>query len=449
MGTYGPRTTDVAVHGRAPGVVWGREDMTKDNVLISGKESIRLNTWVQVVLLLVFLALSAAAWTLDRAGIGLGTISPQRNVAFFLCLVFASAAVYELAALAIHGIIHAKHGSAGEVKMLRGFARVVMILVVIVSFIYSTGTLQAIGAVVGAFAGLLLGWSLQAPVSGIAAWALVTIKRPFRLGDRVLFPSLALLGDVLEIGLMYTKLDQVGGSVGSEESIGRNILIPNAMLFSQVAINYTPQHLAAYFLDEVVIRLTYDSDWDKAEQILLSAAKEVTADIIRQTGKQPYIRSDIYDYGVYMRLRYMTAAMDRPRMSHEILKRIFLEFQRDPRVDFAIPFLYSYRKGMEMASRSSMGPEPVAEVGMDGIDDPQDGELLSEEDQEGIRELARRIQKMGLLQPVVVGRTAVGRYELLAGRFRLLACRQLGWKVIPAIIRISRLPSAHDIELPG
>ena len=168
---------------------------------------------------------------------------------------------------------------------------------------------------------MLLGWSLQAPVSGVAAWALVAIKRPFRIGDRVLFPSLGLLGDVLDVGFMYTRLNQVGGSIGSEEAIGRSILIPNAMLFSQVAINYTPKQLAPYFLDEVIIRLTFDSDWDIAEKILLDAARSVTGDIIRQTGKEPYIRSDIYDYGVYMRLRYMTPAWDRPRIAHEILKQ--------------------------------------------------------------------------------------------------------------------------------
>jgi len=155
-----------------------------------------------------------------------------------------------------------------------------------------------VGAVVAGFAGLLLGWSLQAPVSGMAAWALVTVKRPFRVGDRILLPSLGLNGDVMDVGPMYTKLNQVGGSIGSEEAIGRHILIPNAMLFSQVVINYTPEmgaEQSAHFLDEVVVRVTFDSDWNVAEGILLQAAREVTAPIIEETGREPYIRSDFYD----------------------------------------------------------------------------------------------------------------------------------------------------------
>ena len=65
---------------------------------------------------------------------------------------------------------------------------------------------------------------------------------------------------------MYTVLDQVGGAIGSEEAVGRNVLIPNAMLFSSVVINYTVKREAAYILDEVVIRITYDSDWDTASR---------------------------------------------------------------------------------------------------------------------------------------------------------------------------------------
>jgi hypothetical protein len=238
---------------------------------------------------------------------------------------------------------------------------------------------------------------------------------------------------------MYTTLNQVGGSIGSEEAIGRSILIPNAMLFSQVAINYTPKQQAPYFLDEVIIRLTFDSDWDIAEKILLDAARSVSGEVIRQTGTEPYIRSDIYDYGVYMRLRYMTPAWERPRMAHEILKHIFREFQRNPRVDFAIPYVYSYRKSMESGAHTA-GPETVTEVAMETIDDPEANVPLRPADPNYIAELADRIKQMGLLQPVLVQRAANGRYTLVAGRFRLLACQRLGWKAIPAIIKEADAP---------
>jgi len=54
----------------------------------------------------------------------------------------------------------------------------------------------------------------------------------------------------------------------------------------------------------------------------------------------------MYDYGVYMRLRYMTLATDRPRIKYEIEKRAFQEFQMNEKVDFAIPYVYSAKKGV-------------------------------------------------------------------------------------------------------
>jgi small-conductance mechanosensitive channel len=409
----------------------------RSTIITTGE--VKLKPWVHAGLLVVFAALAATADWMDNHGMPLGHISEGASVAAFLHIVFLAAVGYEAIALAIQFFIRHRGGSPGEVTMLTGFIRVVTVIGILFVLLQATDELKKLGVLFGALAGMLLGFALQAPISGAAAWALVAVKRPFRVGDRVLFPTLNLLGDVLDVGFMYTTLNQVGGSIGSEEAIGRSILIPNAMLFSQVAINYTPKQQAPYFLDEVIIRLTFDSDWDIAEKILLDAARSVSGEIIRQTGTEPYIRSDIYDYGVYMRLRYMTPAWERPRMAHEILKHIFREFQRNPRVDFAIPFVYSYRKSMESGAHAA-GPEMVTEVAMETIDDPEANVPLRPADPNYIAELADRIKQMGLLQPVLVQRAANGRYTLVAGRFRLLACQRLGWKAIPAIIKEADAP---------
>ncbi|MBV8737713.1 MAG: ParB/RepB/Spo0J family partition protein [Alphaproteobacteria bacterium] len=54
-----------------------------------------------------------------------------------------------------------------------------------------------------------------------------------------------------------------------------------------------------------------------------------------------------------------------------------------------------------------------------------------------IEDLAKSIERHGLLNPIMVMRRAEGRYEVIAGQRRLLACQQLGWAVIPAIVRDS------------
>lgn len=50
-------------------------------------------------------------------------------------------------------------------------------------------------------------------------------------------------------------------------------------------------------------------------------------------------------------------------------------------------------------------------------------------------DLARSIEKQGLLSPITVFRKQDGRFALIAGQRRLLACRKLAKTTIPAIVR--------------
>ena len=391
----------------------------------------------RIIALVAFAAAAFGLYALhatDVASLHMGASHSHWQVLAIVCAVLA---VEQISVILIRVYVGWKGGPPGETKMLSGFVGVMAVLTILVSFLYSLGVLKEIGIVAAGFAGMLLGWSLQAPVSGVAAWVLVTLKRPFRVGDRVLFPSLGLNGDVKQVGLMYTVLDQVGGAIGSEDAIGRDILIPNAMLFTQVAINYTPRASAAFFLDEVVIRITYDSDWEAAEKVMLDAAQEVTSEIIKQTGAEPYIRSDIWDYGILMRLRYMTMAKDRPRITHEIIKLIFKSVQRNPRVDMAIPFVYSFRRSTTGPMRDQF-PQPdggIKEVPAGDIEQDAFLASMAKEMAGDGDDLVKNIREKGLLQPVIVSPTGTGRYRIVAGHKRFLACQTLGWPTIPVVIQ--------------
>lgn len=183
------------------------------------------------------------------------------------------------------------------------------------------------------FMGMVLGWSLQAPVTGIAAWLMIILKRPFKIGDRVIIAG--IIGDVMDVTLTHIILNQVGGTVGGEERSGRAVLIPNAIMFSQVIMNYTLQQ--DYILDEVPVRITFDSDWEEAERILVESAKSVTKDLIEKTGDQPFIRAELFDAGVLMRLRYKVEPPNRQEISTYIVREIFREFGNCSKVEFCYP----------------------------------------------------------------------------------------------------------------
>lgn len=67
-------------------------------------------------------------------------------------------------------------------------------------------------------------------------------------------------------------------------------------------------------------------------------------------------------------------------------------------------------------------------------------------DQDSLDELGESIKTHGLLQPIVVRRSAVG-YELIVGERRLRACKALGWEVIPAIVRDVEDRQAAELAL--
>ncbi len=195
-----------------------------------------------------------------------------------------------------------------------------------------SGSLAALG-ISAAFLGMILGWSLQAPVTGLAAWLMIILKRPFRLGDRVIIAG--IIGDVVDITLTHVILNQVGGTIGGEEKSGRGVLIPNAILFQQIIYNYAFE--TSNILDEVVVSITFESDYDEAKAICLKAAREATGDIIEETGQEPFVRAEISDWGVRIRLRYQTLATERQRISSEIVEMVFREFRKNDLVEFCYP----------------------------------------------------------------------------------------------------------------
>lgn len=391
--------------------------------------------------LALWVLVSVAAHVVDPIVPRFAELPSGMSLVGLLGLLAAILAVGEVLGMITQFFLAGKKRPPVEGKMVGRIYRLLAVLSVLLGVAYGFGKLGTFGTYFSLFGGMLLGWSLQAPVSGIAAWVFVSLKRPFRPGDRIQFPNLGLVGDVHDTGIMYTMLNQVGGTIGSEEAVGRYILVPNAVLFSQVVINYTVAQESPYMLDEVIARITYDSNWKTAESILLSAAKEITGDIIQATGIQPYIRSDLYDYGVYLRLRYQTRVKDRAEIAYLINERIFEGFQNNPTVDFAIPYIYSYRAGLRMVQ---FPPErgKIEELEIDLI---QAGP--HELDPEDVEQVAQSIAAQGLLQPLIVERGKGGTYELHAGHLRLAAARRLGWKRIPALVQDSKTGRVGEIPV--
>jgi ParB family chromosome partitioning protein len=62
-------------------------------------------------------------------------------------------------------------------------------------------------------------------------------------------------------------------------------------------------------------------------------------------------------------------------------------------------------------------------------------DLVAGTEDTSLDDLANSIKEKGLLTPIIVQKKDDDTYDLIVGQRRFLACKQLGWETIPAIIR--------------
>ncbi len=238
------------------------------------------------------------------------------------------------------------HKPENAATFLRGYAMVWKLVIAIFVTIAAAGSFSMIGLTVG-FLGTMLGWSLQAPIRGLAAWVMVVLKRPFRRGDRISVGGVT--GDVVDIQLNHIVLNQVGGTVQGEERSGRGIHIPTAMLFGEHVINYNlfdksdegvskEGHSVGTMLDEVIARVTFGTDFELAKRLCVDSARDALREIVGGFESEPFTRAEFLPSRVMIRVRYMTVPSRRQEISSRVTELIWKRFsQHRDKVGFDCP----------------------------------------------------------------------------------------------------------------
>ena len=206
-----------------------------------------------------------------------------------------------------------------------------VLLLIVFAFLAYGGSFTGIGVVAGLLSAAL-GWALQRPITGMAAWLMLILKRPFEIGDRVIIGNVK--GDVSDITLTHIHIKEIGGTIASEERSGRVILIPNAGLFEKNIVNYT--YKSELILDQIKFTITYESNIEWAKKIALEAAGEVLSEYMEKP-KEPYIRTWFQPSGMDIYIRYLAPAPKREEVSSRISEKVFRKIVSAKEVDFAYP----------------------------------------------------------------------------------------------------------------
>jgi small-conductance mechanosensitive channel len=191
--------------------------------------------------------------------------------------------------------------------------------------------------------------ALKDPLANLAGWAFIMWQNPFSVGDRIEIQQVR--GDIIDLRFFAFTMLEVGNWVHGEQSTGRIVHVPNAHVFGHTLYNYTQEF--QFIWDELLITVTFESDWERARALLVDIASK-RAELIVPIAKEELDRTSqktliqfqnlspiVYvtgePNGITLALRYIVRTRQR-RMEQQALWEALLTALRDePGIRLAYP----------------------------------------------------------------------------------------------------------------
>jgi small-conductance mechanosensitive channel len=154
------------------------------------------------------------------------------------------------------------------VRLVR-LVTILVIIFILISFLFQNWYTAVVSL---GLVSLILGFSLQTPISSLIGWFYIIIRTPFRIGDRIQVGDFT--GDVVEINYLDTTLWEFHGDYLSNDlPSGRLIRFPNTMVLESEVYNYSWKKFP-YIWNEIPFHIAYESDLTWVENTIKEIAKK-------------------------------------------------------------------------------------------------------------------------------------------------------------------------------
>lgn len=147
-------------------------------------------------------------------------------------------------------------------KIVDSMINILGVILILSVWVQRVGDLSVALGIMGAG----LAFALQEVIGSFAGWLTVVLGRPFETGDRI--ETGGIRGDVVDIGVLRTKLMEIGNWLGGDHNTGRIVTVSNAFIFKEPLFNYS--RYLSYIWDEITIPVPYETDWQQAIKIMIN-----------------------------------------------------------------------------------------------------------------------------------------------------------------------------------
>lgn len=270
----------------------------------------------------------------------LGELEPYMKIVYLVLTIIIVFVIFSITLRLIKGQLLKKITKKKQVANVVGFFSLLKFLFILFLIIIVVIAYYGDWGDVGFIAGLLtvaLGMALQKPITSVFAWLIIITRKPISIGDRVFISNIK--GDIRDITLTHIYLEEVGGTVEGEEKSNRTIILPTLIIFEKELINYTEKD--DYILDEVIISITYESNLENAEKIMIKAVDKIMKPywdkFPKKIPQDPHIRLKSKDSGVDIIVRYYTVVTNRNAIATKIIREILNQIRKSDNVEIAYP----------------------------------------------------------------------------------------------------------------
>ncbi|MBW3662791.1 MAG: mechanosensitive ion channel family protein [Actinobacteria bacterium] len=215
---------------------------------------------------------------------------------------------------------------------------------------------EALGGL-GTFLGLTaagIAIALSDVLKNFAGWVYIVLRRPLRVDDRIEIAGHK--GDVVDVRMFRFSLLEIGNWVDADQSTGRIVHVPNGKVFTEPIGSYTEGF--SYVWHELPVLVTFESDWHRAEELILEAMNAHSPDVSEAAGRQireaasaykiryrhlePTVYVRVETSGVLLTGRVLVEVRTRRGVEQQIWRAILDAFHLEPRVQFAYPTIRTY-----------------------------------------------------------------------------------------------------------